>query len=77
VFGSVYHIQDSFGVLDKKFRIYTLVTPIKSQQTRLDPIRVKKIKPIPDPFIFMSCWVGSGQELTPLILLKFCAKLVS
>jgi hypothetical protein len=29
---SLNHIQDPFGVLDKEFQIYTLVTPIKSQQ---------------------------------------------
>jgi hypothetical protein len=33
VWFSLNHIQDPSGVLDKKFRIYTLVTPIKSQQT--------------------------------------------
>jgi hypothetical protein len=26
------HIQDLFGILDENFQIYTLVTPIKSQQ---------------------------------------------
>jgi hypothetical protein len=29
---SLNHVQDPFGVLDENFRIYTLVTPIKSQQ---------------------------------------------
>jgi hypothetical protein len=32
VWFSLNHIQDPFGVLDEIFRIYTLVTPIKSQQ---------------------------------------------
>jgi hypothetical protein len=32
---SLNHIQDSFGVLDENFRIYTLVTPIKYQHFAL------------------------------------------
>jgi hypothetical protein len=32
VWFSLNHIQDPFGVLDENFRIYKLVTPIKSQQ---------------------------------------------
>jgi hypothetical protein len=32
VWFSLNHIQDSFGVLDENFRIYTLATPIKSLQ---------------------------------------------
>jgi hypothetical protein len=32
VWFSLNYIEDPFGVLDENFQIYTLVTPIKSQQ---------------------------------------------
>jgi hypothetical protein len=35
-------------------------------RTRPDLIRVKKIKPIPDPFIFISCQVESGSDRVEL-----------